>query len=218
MSSSTTSAAKRTAANRRNASKSTGPKTAAGKHTVSRNATTHGLLSQTPIIVPGQEDAYRELQAGLRRDLQPSGTLQELLFENALHAAWNMRRCRQLLAQLQGQAHDPTIDILHDDDLQDRIHRVELYRRRNESSFHRALTELRALQTEAHFREATNSHRDGLSVLVNTKSIHRYLPKNQPQAADEPVDQTKPPSPGPRNVNVPPFVARQLANYFPKAG
>ncbi len=45
---------KQTAANRRNAEKSTGPKTEAGKQRSSQNALIHGVCS-TQMIIPGED-------------------------------------------------------------------------------------------------------------------------------------------------------------------
>ena len=47
---------KQAKANRRNALKSTGPKTPEGKAAVRHNATKHGLLSQE-VILPGEDEA-----------------------------------------------------------------------------------------------------------------------------------------------------------------
>jgi len=52
---------KKAQSNRRNALKSTGPKTPEGKDAVRLNALKHGLLSQE-ILLPGEdEEALREL-------------------------------------------------------------------------------------------------------------------------------------------------------------
>lgn len=54
-------------ANRRNAALSTGPATAAGKAASSRNALTHGLTTQSPIL-PGESEeeflAHRDFYRG----------------------------------------------------------------------------------------------------------------------------------------------------------
>src|SRR5215212_2652496 len=69
------SSARKAAANRQNALKSTGPKTPDGKAAVRLNALRHGLLSQE-ILLPGEdEEALRELTEGLRAELQPVGEL-----------------------------------------------------------------------------------------------------------------------------------------------
>lgn len=209
-----TSAAK-IAANQRNAAQSTGPKSEAGKAASSKNASKHGLTSQENIILPGQESAFADLEAGLRRDLNPQGTIQLVLFDVIVHAAWNVRRCRQFLAQLQLEAHDPNIDVLHDDGQSDRLHRVEMYRRRHESSFHRSMKELRTLQQEAAYREATG-FLEPLSVLINT---HRLPIATQPEETAPPAEAEAEPEPAPKPrkpakpIDLPPFVAAQLANY-----
>ena len=67
--------ARKAAANRQNALKSTGPKTPDGKAAVRLNALRHGLLSQE-ILLPGEdEEALRELAEGLRLSCNPSVSL-----------------------------------------------------------------------------------------------------------------------------------------------
>src|SRR5438067_12404571 len=68
---------KRIRANRRNARKSTGPKSAEGKRIVSRNALVHGLRSQHFPVLPYENSAeYREFEEAMERDLYPQGILQ----------------------------------------------------------------------------------------------------------------------------------------------
>lgn len=56
------------AANRRNARKSTGPKTAAGKRRVSQNAQRHGILSEIAVIPRVESRAkWKKLVAALHR-------------------------------------------------------------------------------------------------------------------------------------------------------
>jgi hypothetical protein len=62
-------------ANRRNALKSTDPRTPEGKAAVRMNALRHGILSRE-ILLPGEdEEALRELGEHLRAELQPVGEL-----------------------------------------------------------------------------------------------------------------------------------------------
>jgi len=63
---------KQIAANRENARLSTGPRTEAGKAAPSTNAVKHGLTGRF-VILPGQQEAFDELEAGLRGSLLPSG-------------------------------------------------------------------------------------------------------------------------------------------------
>jgi hypothetical protein len=66
---------KKAEANRRNALKSTGPKTPEGKAAVSLNALKHGLLSQEILLRGEDEEVLRELGERLRAELQPSESL-----------------------------------------------------------------------------------------------------------------------------------------------
>ena len=83
---------KKAEANRRNALKSTGPKTPEGKAAVRLNALKHGLLSQD-ILLPGEgEEALKELNEHLRNELQPVGELENLLVDRIISACWRLRR------------------------------------------------------------------------------------------------------------------------------
>ena len=79
-------------ANRKNALKSTGPRTSEGKAAVRLNAMRHGLLSKE-VLLPGEDaDALRELDERLRAELQPSGELENLLVDRVVAAYWRLRR------------------------------------------------------------------------------------------------------------------------------
>jgi hypothetical protein len=83
---------KKAEANRRNARKSTGPKTPEGKAAVRLNALKHGLLSQA-VLLPGEdEEALRELGQNLRAELQPVGELESLLVDRIIASYWRLRR------------------------------------------------------------------------------------------------------------------------------
>src|SRR5215216_7726585 len=83
---------RRAEANRRNALRSTGPKTPEGKAAIRLNALRHGLLSRE-ILLPGEdEEALRELGEHLRAELQPGGELENLLVDRIISAYWRLRR------------------------------------------------------------------------------------------------------------------------------
>jgi hypothetical protein len=83
---------KKAEANRRNALKSTGPKTPEGKAAVRLNALRHGLRSEE-ILLPGEdEQALRELNERLRDELQPVGELENHLVDRIVSAYWRLRR------------------------------------------------------------------------------------------------------------------------------
>jgi hypothetical protein len=83
-------------ANRSNAQKSTGPRTAEGKATASHNAVKHGLLAEQ-VVIHGEDPAQFELyRAGMLAELAPEGAVEEMLAERAVSLAWRLRRAERL--------------------------------------------------------------------------------------------------------------------------
>ncbi len=68
---------RRLEANRRNAARSTGPRTQAGKARVARNAVKHGFFVAQQRWSPGQQRDFDELLAGLRDDFAPQSPAEE---------------------------------------------------------------------------------------------------------------------------------------------
>ncbi len=87
-------------ANRRNAKKSTGPKTPEGKAAVARNAASHGLSGHT-IIMPETErerfGAFREATFG---QLEPDGHMEAALVERIAVALWRLRRAVRIESEM----------------------------------------------------------------------------------------------------------------------
>src|SRR5438034_11789521 len=166
---------KKLEANRRNAQKSTGPKTAEGKARSSQNGLTHGLTSRKCPILPGEnEEQYRELQDALTRDLKPRGAMQRELVEDLVQTRWKIRRIPAIEAELMcreqeevAERHDTAKwrkDVLKDSepDLcpikilatevlrneESAFDRLDLYRARLQRQTHTILRELRKLREE----------------------------------------------------------------------
>src|SRR5271157_5156325 len=68
---------RRLEANRRNAARSSGPRTPEGKAKVARNAITHGFFVGQERWTPTQRRDFEETLEGLRDDLKPEGILEE---------------------------------------------------------------------------------------------------------------------------------------------
>ncbi len=105
-------------ANRRNAQKSTGPRTEAGRAVARLNALTHGLRSEeevlgprtdtlkgghrtgirsTAVLVRGahyqeSQEEFDELHARFVADLQPVGPVEEMLVDQVVTGHWRLRR------------------------------------------------------------------------------------------------------------------------------
>ena len=68
---------RRIEANRRNAARSTGPRSAEGKARVARNAVRHGFFVAPEKWTPEQRRDFEETLDGLRDDLKPQGVLED---------------------------------------------------------------------------------------------------------------------------------------------
>jgi hypothetical protein len=79
-------------ANRRNAQKSTGPRTGEGKRIVAQNAVKHGLLSQHVVLANEDESEFEDFTRRLRSALSPLGELEEMLVDSIAASAWRLRR------------------------------------------------------------------------------------------------------------------------------
>jgi len=83
-------------ANRLNAQKSTGPRTAEGKERASRNAVKHGLLAREVVIAgedPGEFELYRE---EMLQELAPAGAVETMLAERVVGLSWRLLRAERL--------------------------------------------------------------------------------------------------------------------------
>jgi hypothetical protein len=124
-------------ANQANALHSTGPVTEAGLSASSKNAITLGLYTRADFIRPGEEDTYTELCQSLLSDLDPTGTAERTLVDELVSATWRLRRCNIADAELG--------DFTNTDEPARRS--IERARGAATSRYHRALNQLRNLQT-----------------------------------------------------------------------
>jgi hypothetical protein len=81
-----------TAANRRNALASTGPRTAAGKARSSRNALRHGLRADLPVLPGERAEDWEAHRDGILRSLAPADALEAELAGRVALCLWRLRR------------------------------------------------------------------------------------------------------------------------------
>lgn len=81
-------------ANRRNARKSTGPRTARGKAAVSQNALRHGLFART--FTPDALNEIRRLEESFRSEYQPATSMEILRVRQLAVSAWSMIQAGRL--------------------------------------------------------------------------------------------------------------------------
>ena len=104
-------------ANRQNAKKSTGPKTAEGKAAVSKNAVKHGLFTDS--LIRGENPAdYVVFHDEMLADLAPVGAVETMLAERVISLWWRLRRAERM----QNQALDDMIETCITNPLPRRLH------------------------------------------------------------------------------------------------
>lgn len=129
-------------ANRRNAKKSTGPRTGTGKAIVRLNAAKHGLRAAA-VVIPGYESPaeWEAFRAGVVASLSPNGALAEALADRAAGLLWRLKRAERAeslsvaadLAELEIPDRQRTgEEALHEDD-EDLMSDAELLTEREES-------------------------------------------------------------------------------------
>ncbi|MGA2501359.1 MAG: hypothetical protein ABSH20_26770, partial [Tepidisphaeraceae bacterium] len=90
----------RTAANRLNAQKSTGPRTAAGKAKSALNALKHGLTSQSPLLPTENPADYNLFAEGYLEELNPQAVEQFNLAQQLILTSWKLNRIPQIEAKV----------------------------------------------------------------------------------------------------------------------
>jgi hypothetical protein len=211
-------------ANRQNALKSTGPKTADGKASASRNALKHGLCAESPQVAMALEEdpaAYEAFAQEMLEDLQPRGPVQRTLAQRIVFVAWKLQRIPEIEARLfehgEGQVQHfrrdehgmrtpaTVAECISEMGCNAYFGRLQMYEMRLERSFHaglRQLERLKKLRNEAN--EETESE--------------AQEPKNEAEAQEnEPNEATAPeqndatePSPVPSHLTSGSSPSREL--------
>ena len=82
-------------ANRRNAEKSTGPRTPVGKERAARNALKHGLFTQAAFLHGEDEEAYAYHHREMFEELCPDGMQEAHLARRIVDLSWRLQRAER---------------------------------------------------------------------------------------------------------------------------
>jgi hypothetical protein len=161
-------------ANRRNAQKSTGPKTPEGKAAVSMNSLRHGLRART-VVLPGENpEEFHQLCGDLEVEWHPQSRTEQFYVEQMAVSQWKLTRMEvgesAIFQEVEGSA--TKLPLL------DRLWQAEA---RMERSYSRAQRELERLQT---------SRRD------------QVQPPEEPSPAPQPVAEEPPSTSAPAGAEV----------------
>jgi len=86
-------------ANRRNAQKSTGPRTREGKAAISKNAVKHGLLASQAVISSESREDFDINRDRILSDLVPESPMESMLAERIVVLSWRLIRIGCIQAQ-----------------------------------------------------------------------------------------------------------------------
>ena len=131
-------------ANRRNALKSTGPRTPAGKAVVAFNAMKHGLLSRESLVKGENEADLVDFGKRLRSQLAPVGEIELLLVDRMVSTAWRLRRLVAVETLLFNKEWELENAFSHSG--REKMGVLSRYEVTLERSFYKALHELQRLQ------------------------------------------------------------------------
>uniref|UniRef100_Q029M6 Uncharacterized protein n=1 Tax=Solibacter usitatus (strain Ellin6076) TaxID=234267 RepID=Q029M6_SOLUE len=142
-------------ANRANARLSTGPRSAEGRASSSRNSLKFGLTAKAAII-PGEDPAALEgLTAQYLEEFDPVGSVEEHLVQALIRAVWMQQRCDRIEAAYlnarvaalpEGTGHALGVAVIEDAAQGDVLHKIFRRRQAAEREWNRALDSLTRMQ------------------------------------------------------------------------
>jgi len=86
---------KKSAANRENAKRSTGPTTKIGKLRASANSTKHSLFARKLFLDDEERERFDEFRNAIYQQLSPSTPLQQIKSDHIVASAWNLTSAYQ---------------------------------------------------------------------------------------------------------------------------
>ncbi len=193
----------RTEANRKNAQKSTGPRTPQGKSTISQNARRHGLSGGFCILAHEDRAEFQQLLNEYRAQFKPKSSDEIFLLEQMAQARWTLARARRIEAhllnalagfELPGGDPDARIAAQLDEKSSSALSTVERYATTAERSYFRARREL----IQARSREMRNKATDAQNWLKEKLLGTSPRPETTPPEAFDDTDSSTPYPASPR--------------------
>jgi hypothetical protein len=183
----------RAAVNRKNAARSTGPRTEEGKRRSSLNALRHGLTGQTVVLPEDDLAAYQKHCAQFHAELKPQGLLETKTVQTIADTYWRLDRIRAMENNLFSLGfHELSGDLSSDDPAihcalaqaksldgrGDLLGRLSLYEQRLNRTLMLAKAELKQLQ-----QERAEAEKEALLTAAKIRNLKQAL--NQPWQPEE---------------------------------
>jgi hypothetical protein len=177
-------------ANRRNAMRSTGPKTDEGKARSSRNNLRHGLTGQITVLPSEDREAHDAFVNQLLEGLNPETPMEEQLANSIAEDSWRLNRVRAIETNIfalgRDQEHNPVRIALADAqtflDQAGKFQLLTVYEQRINRNMQRNLQQLRDLQAER--RQQREAALEEAKLLAQLSLINGlpYQPEQDEQA------------------------------------
>ena len=180
------------AANKANATHSTGPKTETGKSRSSKNRLTFGLFTISDFVREDESESYTKICTSLWSELSPDGTIEEAFTTEIMSATWRLRRCRMVEEDIAGIA---VLDPMQDPETAAQQKSVDRARAQSVNIMNRCINALRKLQTERGIRSQAFPETDvpaGLGLMDI-----RQVAKTKPMGTDAEPETTPAAAPAP---------------------
>src|ERR1043166_8252781 len=103
---------KRTA-NRKNAQKSTGPKSKEGKDRSSQNARTHGLFCHALLLPHDDKTIFHTMRDSYLLALKPQNLPELQLVDQIFSSIWRLRRVQEAESALHSQSREKVVQLYH---------------------------------------------------------------------------------------------------------
>jgi hypothetical protein len=188
---------KQIAANRRNAQKSTGPKSDVGKAKAKFNALKHGMTADTAVLPFEDPNSYEQLREALIDHYQPANACEQMLVDLVVVNYWRLLRVRRVetaafnlhieaIRRRNGKSAAPTLE---DDEAiaaafgpHDTFRNLERYQSAVERSYFRAVETLRKAQNDRRREERRNAPppRIGSGLKAKAASAASVVPAAAP--------------------------------------
>jgi len=135
------------AANRANAKKSTGPRTAAGKAVSSRNNMRHGLTAKQLLLDTEDPAQYEALRQDLIDSYRPANGAELMLVEEIAQNFFRLQRARNIEAENMNMCAGGADPIIKFGCAQGHFDSIRRYMTSIERAWHRAMQQLERMQT-----------------------------------------------------------------------
>lgn len=174
-------------ANRRNAQKSTGPKSESGKAKARFNALKHGMTADVAVLPYEDPNSYEQLREALIGQYQPANAGEQMLVELVVVNYWRLLRARRVEAAsfrlhietIKRRNGKSTLPALDDDagiaaafaGPDDTFRNLERYQSGVERSYFRAVETLRKAQNDRRREERRNAPPEKIGFVSKPKAI-----------------------------------------------